>query len=124
MEPVPVVRQQVVDDGEDLKDVVVVEDEEYERLKDWYNFWKYLSGGTGVTLSGVLGWLGYLYYRTNRCEMIWKYFKNNVEELENDIIENIVHITDIETGENARKVLRRIQSKLLEIAKEKLPPKN
>ena len=48
--------------------------------------------------------------------------KNDISELENDIIEKIAKITDLETGELAREKLRNIQKQLLLIAQEKLDP--
>lgn len=110
---------------EDLE--VLTEDEniaeDHDSLKYWHDAYLYLFGTTGLTVSGFIGRLLYLMYQTKRGKLIVKHVKNTTNELEKDIIDNIIRITDLETGDKAREVLKNIQKELLEIAKKKLPPK-
>lgn len=79
----------------------------------------------GTTSSGVLAFIGriiYIWYKSKTGQIVVTKIKNDISELENDIIEKIAKITDLETGELAREKLRNIQKQLLLIAQEKLDP--
>ena len=113
--------QKEADESSEL--IIKISEEKYEQLEYWYNIWQYLFGATGLTISGFLLRLGYLFYKTKTGQILVKHLKNDAMDLEEDIIENIIKITDLETGEDLRQRLRNVQLKLLEIAEEKLPPK-
>ena len=115
------------DDGlialEDMEVVEVVEEDKYKEIKALYDAYVYLLGTAGLTITGFLARLGYLLYKTKTGQLFVKHIKNNASDLENDIVQNIIKITDLETGEDLRRRLKSVQSKLLEIARSKLPPK-
>jgi hypothetical protein len=116
------------DDLGNISDLVLIDAEQleeyskkYEMIKGWVATLEYIIGVGTLTLGGLLSRAGYVFYQSKTGKILIKKMKNDVEAIEEDIVENIVRITDLQTGEDARKTLREIQRRLLEIAKEKLP---
>ena len=81
-----------------------------------------LCSGTTGTILLFLSRIAYIWYKSKTGQLVVKKIKNDIQSLEDDIVDNIARITDIETGEEARKSLRNIQKRLLEIAADKLEP--
>ena len=113
----------VLEDLEELEELEEVIDGTKETLEYWKDIYLYLSQGLGIGFLSFLSRAAYLYYQTKRGQLFVKHVKNNAVDIQEDIIDSIEKIINVETAEGARVKLEEINSKLLEIAKKKLPPK-
>ena len=108
-----------------IEDIIVIDEqaEINETLQYWYNVYFYLFGTAGLTLTGILGRVGYLFYKTQTGQLIIKHIKTKVYDIEEDIIDSANKIADLnrDNVEAGRDRLRQIEEYIRELAKQKFP---
>jgi len=98
-------------------------DNAYDKFRHWYNTMLYLLGAAGTGILGFLGRFGYILYQTKTGKLIVKHIKNELVDLEEDILDTIDKIVDLDKddGDDAKKRLEDIKQKIDDVIKEKLP---